>query len=69
MSGAYLIEHAKDCAATFVLRASEAREPREAADWALAAKNMAGAVHSLVGADCTERRDTERRDVRSRAAA
>ncbi len=51
------VQHAKELAATFVANAGQAKEPREAADWALAAKNMAAAVHSLVGANCTEQRN------------
>jgi hypothetical protein len=37
----------------FVERAGEATDAKEAADWALAAKNMASAVHSLVSGRIT----------------
>lgn len=50
------LDEAKDAAAEFIARAAGATEARDAADWALAAKNMASAVHSLVGAKITERR-------------
>lgn len=35
---------------TFVKKSTEATSPREAADWSLAAKNMAGVMHSVNGA-------------------
>ena len=47
---------AKNAVAVFVARACNAGDAREAADWSLAAKNMASAIHSLAGASITESR-------------
>jgi hypothetical protein len=44
---AQTLEKAKDATAVFVARAAAATEGREAADWALAARNMASTVNSL----------------------
>jgi hypothetical protein len=51
-----LIDSAVEMTQEFIGRAANAFSPREAADWALAAKNMAATVHSLVGAVATKRR-------------
>lgn len=53
---ARLLESARGATVVFVERASTAADPREAADWALAAKNMAACFHSLMGAAATARR-------------
>jgi hypothetical protein len=42
--------HASEATATFVERAATAESPKDAADWALAARNMSSTLHSLVGA-------------------
>ncbi len=48
---------AAECAvAEFISHAATEIDPKMAADWALAAKNMAAAVHSLIGALQTARR-------------
>ncbi len=41
---------ASDATSEFVDRAAAAETAKEAADWALAARNMASTLHSLIGA-------------------
>ena len=50
-----LVNNAVEMTQEFIDKAAGASSPREAADWALAAKNMAATVHSLMGAILTRR--------------
>lgn len=50
------VDNAVEMTQEFIDRAASADSACEAADWALAAKNMAATVHSLMGAIATKRR-------------
>ncbi len=51
-----LADNAAQMAQEFIDLAAGADSAREAADWALAAENMAATLHSLVGAIATKRK-------------
>jgi len=50
------VDRAAEMTMLFVEKAAGSKDGREAADWALAAKNMAATVHSLAGARATQSR-------------
>lgn len=50
------VENALDATRQFIALAATTHDARDAANWALAAKNMAGTVHSLAGARATQAR-------------
>ena len=57
MISSELIGRVEEETSHFVELARIAPSGREAADWALAARNMASVLHSLVGAAATDRRE------------